>query len=437
MPRRPSTNSRALCPRTPCHGLPRAAWLPLGLGCLSACAGQATASPEYPELTFSNQPCITVVERMEHLDQASGLGFSAVEVLARLVGESDSALVWLPPQPGDEYLLDYGPERGTSNVRVQISAAEGPVLYRHEVLTYFAQEDTECSPGVLEIPVSVTIQSGGHALDETFRTRLEASVPYRGHISQRFAPGGLDGGLVLSKLESLDPARTFAPGELTLDVELWEGGSQGSLRTEVRASYSKDTQITWPPAAAGEPPSLAVWPSAEPCAEAGNNLPSNARVLGFSVQDVLRALAGERARELAWSTGVSTSLEFEFATPPGELCQSVGEHKLGFESSVRVRTSDGKLDIELPVQISANSQGGSVGEVSVQTKNPEEPLAGGSLAASVLRELETLGYSGARINLDASFHTGGSAGTITLSGVDPKDTSSALPHELASGRWSQ
>jgi len=310
------------------------------------------------------------------------------------------------------------------------------VLYRHEVLTYFAQEDTECSPGVLEIPVSVTIQSGGHALDESFNTRLLATVPYRAHISQSFAAGGLDGGLVLSKLESLDPARTFAPGELTLDVDLWEGGSQGSLRTEVRASYSKDTQITWPPASAGEPPSLAVWPSAEACGEAGNNLPSDAKVLGFSVQEVLRTLAGERARELAWSTGVTTGLEFEFATPPGELCQNAEERSLGFESSVRVRTSDGKLDIELPVQINAQSQGGSVGEISVQTKNPEAALADGSLAASVLRELEMRGYSGARINLDASFHTGGSEGTITLSGVDANATSEA-PHELASGRWSQ
>jgi len=86
------------------------------------CAGKE-ASVEYPELTFSNQPCITVVERMEHLDQASGLGFSAVEVLARLVGESNSSLIWLPPRAGDQYLLDYGPESGTSNVRVQISAA--------------------------------------------------------------------------------------------------------------------------------------------------------------------------------------------------------------------------------------------------------------------------------------------------------------------------
>ncbi|HKO91833.1 MAG TPA: hypothetical protein VJU61_11800 [Polyangiaceae bacterium] len=412
------------------------AWLSLGLA-LSACSGEEKKGAEYPEYAFSNQPCITVVERMEHLDEASGLGFSAVEVLARVVGASDSTLIWLPPQAGDAYLLDYGPEHGTSNVRVQITAAEGPVRYRHEVLTYFAQEDTVCSAGALEIPVTVSIQSADHALDETFNTRLEASVPYRAHISRRFAPGGMDGGLVLSKLESLDPARTFAPGELTLEVELWEGGSQGSLHTEVRASYSKDTQITWPPATAGEPPALAVWPSAESCAEAGNQLPSNAKVVGFSVQDVLRTLAGERARELAWSTGVTTDLEFEFATPPGELCQSVAEQSLGFESSVRVRTSDGKLDIELPVQISAHSRGGSVGDVSVQTKNPEEPLAGGSLAASVLRELESLGYSGARINLDASFHVGGSAGTITLSGVDAKDASSALPHELASGRWSQ
>lgn len=414
---------------------PRA--LLLTLGGLCACAGQQL-TPEDPQLPISNQPCFLVYERMEHLDQASGLGFSALEVLARLVGTSDSPLIWLTPQAGDEYLIDYGPERGTSNVRVQISAAEGPVIYRHEVETLFAQEDTECDSGVLEVPVSVTIQSTEHALDETFTTRLEASAPYRGHITQRFAAGGLAGGLVLSKLESLDPARSFEPGELTVALDLWEGGSQGSLSTEVRANYTKASQVTWPLAEAGQPPLLALWPSDEPCAEAGNHLPSDAKVLGFSVQDVLRALAGERARELAWSTGTTTALEFEFATAPRELCQGVAEHNLDFESAVRVRTSDGKLDIDLPVQISASSQGGSIGEISVQATNPEALLAGDSLASSVLRELETLGYSGAQINLEASFHSGGSAGTITLSGVEANPTSetAGLAHELASGRWS-
>src|SRR4051812_2880870 len=104
------------------------------LALLGACAGQPLPEPEMPLLLPPGPPCIPVVEGLAQLDQPSALGFSAVELLARLAGESVSPLVWLPAETNGEYTLAYGPESGRSNLRLQVAPAEGEVRYRHELL---------------------------------------------------------------------------------------------------------------------------------------------------------------------------------------------------------------------------------------------------------------------------------------------------------------
>jgi hypothetical protein len=105
---------------------------------------------------------------------------------------------------------------------------------------------------------------------------------------------------------------------------------------------------------------------------------------------------------------------------------------LVFEASVRVRTADGKLGTEVAVQISAAGEDGALGEISVQTPELETNVAGADDTT--------------RVELDASFRSGLSTGTLTLSGVpagvDAKHAALSLsdPHgmrELASGRWTR
>ena len=189
------------------------------------------------------------------------------------------------------------------------------------------------------------------------------------------------------------------------------------------------TRATFPaPLPVGEPTYLAQWPSAEPCGAASMiRLPSDAKVLGFSVSDVLSALATSRSRELTWSTGDVTALELDFLPPASELCQAVDD-ALAFETSVRVHTADGKLRTQLPVLISAASEGGALGEISVQTPEQETNAAGADDTT--------------RVELDASFRSGLSAGTLTLSGVDARRAALSLSdahemRELASGRWTR
>jgi hypothetical protein len=149
---------------------------------------------------------------------------------------------------------------------------------------------------------------------------------------------------------------------------------------------------------------------------------------------------------------------------------------------VRVRTADGRLSVEVPVQIDADNEAGSIGEITVQTLEdaPSSPVAAklasfgappGSAAAQgrageaagsarskpakkgrtargngVRGNGEAKGYGEVRVDLDASFRAGLSAGTLTLSGVEAAGTDadrepgyaqSAPLRELASGRWTR
>jgi hypothetical protein len=400
---------------------------------LTACA-EAPIAADIPMVPITIAPCTPVVERLQHLDQPSALGFSAVELLARLAGESSSPLAWLPPEPSSDYTLEYGPENGRSSLRLQVVPAEGEVLYRHDLRADDAPDDVECAESVLEVPVTVSLQSSAGALDETFPAQLLASDVYRAQLTQHFARSS---GAFNTDLRSLEPERTFSAGPLLLQATLWEGGSQGSLSTEILSSYTEQaspaTRAAFPgPVPTGEPTVLAQWPSAEPCGAASmSRLPSDAKVLGFSVADVLAALGASGSRELTWSTGDVTALELDFVPPPSELCQSVDD-ALAFAASVRVRTGDGKLATEVPVQISAAGEGGALGEISVQTPEQETNAAGADDTT--------------RVDLDASFRSGLSTGTLTLSGVpagvDAKHAALSLsdPHgmrELASGRWTR
>ena len=199
---------------------------------LTACA-EAALLPVVPLMPLPVPDCIPMVERLQHLDQPSALGFSAVELLARVTGETQSPLVWLPPEQNAEYQLAYGPESGRSQLSVRITPVQGEIRYRYEQLSDTAPEGTVCADGVLEVPVSVSLRSQTQALDETFAARLEAKSAYRAELTHRFAPGTWSGGFAFTEVTSLDPQRVVSTGPLSLSLVLWEGGSQGSLGTEV------------------------------------------------------------------------------------------------------------------------------------------------------------------------------------------------------------
>ena len=416
----------------------------VGLTLCIACGPNVTASGGlalYPSLAASDaEPCSSAVERIEHPAEPTALGFSAAQLLARLAGQTSSPLVWLEPPHSDEYILAFGPERGTSTLSLSVSAADGDILYRYWQPLPDAPPGTECAPDRLEVPVQVTIQSGAQALDETFYTVLEASVPYRAFFSKAFAPGALAGGLSFAKLSSLDPERSFWLGALTLDVLLWPGGSQGSLSLELGAAHAKASKQVRPaPLAAGSPGPLALWPSSSACEAPFQHLPSEAQIMGFSARDVLAALDAEAEQELEWSDGSVTQLDLTFMDLPSQLCQA-SEDTLEFEGEVIARTQDGRVDARLSVLISAAPERGSIGEIWVRQNGPGERTEGSESDAAGQLGADPHAHSSVLVDIEATYHGARGSGSLSLSGMgQPAPGAEGTPTSglMATGRWAR
>lgn len=354
----------------------------LALGCGAAPAPEAF----YPIPPASGDGCAPALTTLAGVDEPTPLGFTAIDALNRLAGPRSSPLEWLAPAPNDEYELGLGPEQGSSTLAIDVRLREGQLLHRFREPLLGAPDDTTCDPGQLEIPVTVTLESGAQGLTESFDAMLVARAPYRGHISARLAPGALRGGIGLARVLSLDPARSFWLAALRFEADVWEGGSAGTLALELGASHAKPPdQPSLPPEAPVQPGSIASWPEATECAEDGGTedgvegavaLPADAKVLGFSVEDVLEELRSGGPRPVTWDDGGDAPLELELELGAGasELCQAVGE-SLSFSALLRARSDAEGIDVRFPVRVEAIDAGGRVGAIRIESADPDVPYS--------------------------------------------------------------
>jgi hypothetical protein len=414
-------------PRPLCSPLIRRLRASLALGLTLGC-GAFTPQPApavFPLLAGDSDGCADAVTRIEAVDEPTPLGFAAIDVLMRLAGPRSSPLVWLEPAPNPEYLLTLGPERGVSTLQIDVRAGEGPILHRFRTPLLMAPDDTTCDAGALEIPVVVTLESAAQGLSESFDAVLQARVPYRGHIEKQLAPGALRGSLGLASVTSLDPARSFWLGPMRLEADIWQGGSLGALSVAIGASHAKPAdELRLPPQPPAQPGSIVAWPSAAACEDGGNALPSDAKVLGFSVDDVIAELRASGVRRATWSDGSDAQLELELVLETPEPCQRVGE-SLSFGATLRARSAAG-IDVRSAVRVDALDAGGSVGAISIESAEPDadSPVAGGARGTgeSLARD------SGVLVGVEWTHDGARDTGSLSLRSVDAS-------RALASARW--
>ncbi len=352
--------------------------------------------------------------------------------MQRLGATRTSRLVWLDPPRSDEYVLDFGHARQLSELSVSLTLAPGEIALRRAIRSEEAEEDAdvdadakECDEDVLMIPVEVTLESGERALAESFRAVLEASSPHRGRLSARFEPVALAGGLTFTEPQSLDPQRSFQISAIELALLVWQGGSHGRVSIEIGAASRSDDGVAAPPEEAR--PSVAVWPSAAPCAPGWAALPPDVTLSGASARDVLDSLEDQPAEALRWSDGAAAELRLSFEALPNELCQSTGD-VLEFETVVRAQSSDGRVDSRVPVRVVADAN-----EIQVARRVLEVGESGGA-AAPPSGAAPT-----AHVDFEARYRRGGASGSLEVrsAGVENQRDGTAPGALIASGEWSR
>jgi hypothetical protein len=411
------------------------AYLLLAFGC--GASVPALDADVFPVLPTSDDNCGPVVTPIEHGDETTTLGFSAIDALSRLAGPRSSPLYWRPPPENQEYLLTYGSEQGLSTLALDVRQGDGPILHRFRAPLLGAPDDTTCDSGALHIPVIIALESASQGLAESFDAVLEVREPYRGHLSKSLEPGALRGSLGLAHVVSLDPERSFWLGPIQFEADIWQDGSVGSLSVHVGASHAQESKELRPPPPDPEQPGpLAAWPSLSSCESAAVALPTSAKVLGFSVDDVLEQLRAGAPRTLTWSDGSMTAVRLELGAEKPELCQEV-EERLRFRALLRARSDDGSLDLRLPVQVDALDVGGSIGDISVENVDPEVPYPL-ERSAGAGASFDAQGYRAVLVGLEWSIAGGRDTGWLSLRGVDatqPNASGSYPSTELTSVRW--
>lgn len=410
---------------------------------LAAVAGCAprTGPPPAPALPpILMQDCDVSFDRSLTFDQPTPLGFSALESLQQLGGERRSALAWLDAPASEQYLLEYGPERGGSELTLGIQAAEGEILYRSALPAPWAAEGTDCGPDALLIPIFVTLQSAGGALAEAFLSTLEVTTPHQGRFSHALPPKAMRGGLMVSEPEALTRDRAYDVQWLQLDVLLWRGGSHGVLGAEISGTASTPSKEL-APAPTRARHELAVWPSPLPCPDGFRALPSDAELVGFSPRDVLAELSATKVEDLRWSDGTTTTLEL---APPhsaaDELCVASVDG-LEFDTTLLAQTGDARIRTEVVVRVRAEPGANGPGEITISTRDAgAPPVSSGEGRDEVSDAVRPNAGSSVApkaddLELDASYWDGSATGLVELRTRTAATAAQSAP--VLEGRWSR
>jgi hypothetical protein len=200
------------------------------LACLGGCAGGQTGEE-------SGGGCVFTTSPLSRRD-TSELGFSAESVLSLVQPEQRASFEWVPGA------VAYGPERGTGEVTVRITARGDAQLAR-----IVSEKSADFCEDHLRIPLEVELVTAGGAFHEAFRATLVASRDDEAAVTHLIPSAALRGTFAFSP-EAL-AARRFLRLEVNLRFAAdgfagyLFGGLQGGDEASGVASYQPVPLACW------------------------------------------------------------------------------------------------------------------------------------------------------------------------------------------------
>jgi hypothetical protein len=366
-------------------------------------------------------------ERALDLDETTSLGVSANDLLSWVSGEHREALAW------QDSAGSFGPEHGRSEITLEIGplgarfidrrAKErtdngeegGPTIALAEIGTY----GDPCADSIA-LDVRLHLSTSGGALDETLDATLEAKAP-------DFVTGQL--GLPLDTLNgSFEAEVPVPPGfvvhgtpRLVLSLGVSEYGSTGELglSSEFR---STDGQA----AAQGGVGVLARFPADNFCGTSSISIAADQTLRGLSMASVLERLNTASPAAL---DGSSATLQLEFASQTARVCVALDAPldqpaALEFPGTVRLRSSDQRIDGTFPVQLSGEATSGALhssrAEASEYLLDPARATAA-ARGYAIRAPLDFSEYDGGAFQFSTEVTDTEAVGALQAFGLDQAD----------------
>lgn len=386
------------------------------LGCANTSTGNPLTNPGRGEETAGAYAHCQAKSTTElELDEQSALGFSASDVLMQVGTKRTETLTWKPAGS-----LSYGPESGEQALTVEVtqngtprfvdlepkSSGEGPAI----------EIGSDC-PDILEIPVTLKLQSAGGALDESIETTLSARSKLTSRIYHRLAANEIHGSL---EVEGSDG---FELDALYVSLAVSQYGITGGITPSLTKSTGDSVSNS---------PAHALASFGLGACEGGQAVPLDASVADFSAADVLQLLEQGVTSAAKWDSGAETEVALQFETASTHACAvlepapfsppgsdgSVGT--LRIQGTVIAKSTDDALDIRFPVTVTARPG---------ENRALEDVSLNGERAGSTgFTAVDTSAYDATSASLNLSVSTAGAwSGDFTLIGFEYADCPAPVP----------
>jgi hypothetical protein len=268
-------------------------------------------------------PCPPPEDVPRAMDETTGLGVSAYELLDRVLPLDAQPLFWVAY---DSVLpASYLPGVSATSVSLQVQPRLTEPVMEH----VFAPDgpDPICRASRVDVPVSLWLKTADGALDEHLDGVLKFFAPMAAGLSA-FVPADM-----LAGSFSLMPTAELAPWELmglALGISVWPGGSRGSIAPEFRERGSSRLPDPGQPGARdvtgdGATPALprhwdllAVWPRREACAS-GTAYALQDQLGGWSPRELMSDVTTQASGALQTAEG-STRVHFALEAPTELTC---------------------------------------------------------------------------------------------------------------------
>jgi len=359
------------------------------------------------------------------LNEDSPLGFSAADILAFSEGTHEETIRWNPYDG-----VAFTPESGEQTITITVTRSGEPRF----VLPKAPDDGTEellvdieggCMSWV-EVPVDVTVETSGGALDETFEGLLRSHHPLSASVFY-FTP---------------DPEELGGDFEVATSGE-WEGFTLAQLTLNVRFSpygvggtfngmLEKELGDAVVGGAGGQKPYADF--GAGTCGDNadGFTVGLDDEIEGATVQDALDMFGADDEVELTWETGATTTSSMTFAPTTQGGCvlldnEITGDLTLLAQGTLSMTSADGRLDSEWSGRIEAHiADDGSISRIAYlfdgKFIEPNTPDANAQLG---FPNDEIASFDAVGAGVDITVTSGGVDGAVSLTGYVYPDCAQA------------
>lgn len=301
------------------------------------------------------------------------LGFNPQLIVDLVAGEHTSSLQWLDSQ------TEYGPESGLSEITLNITPIGAPLFVDREVRMSSNDGREEDSIGLGEIyvvcndsirlNVSIHMTTAGGAFDEIVETTIEANTA-------DFASGSFSIDLteVSGAFEAMPvppPNFVLTKSSLTAQLGFTSYGSVGAFDISSEFRSTDGAAIggsTGGAVGEGSYGGIAHFPAENFCGRAAVSVTKDQVVRGLSMGQALDALNAMSPEQVRFQSGAPSDLTLAFTSTEARVCArfdeavygdtTAGNMTLEFPGSVRLISTDGRIDGTVPLKVTTSVEGG-------------------------------------------------------------------------------